>query len=141
MRIKQTAIVKRTFSARGAVYGLGCMLVGALAALLLSAPLLPPSSVAAAENGGAAAKRGEAMFKQRCIACHNKQPGDTTPFGPPNLNGIFRGPNAITTKDAAAVISDGKGQMPGWGKVLTKGDIDDLLAYLKTLSPPDPATK
>jgi mono/diheme cytochrome c family protein len=140
MRIKQTAIVKRTFSARGAVYGLGCMLVGALAALLLSAPLLQPS-VAAAENGGAAAKRGEAMFKQRCIACHNKQLGDTTPFGPPNLNGIFRGPNAITTKDAAAVISDGKGQMPGWGKVLTKGDIDDLLAYLKTLSPPDPATK
>jgi len=141
MRIKATVISDGSFSLRLAVRGLTCAAVGALAAFLLSAPVLRPSSVAAAENGGAAAKRGEATFKQRCIACHNKQPGDTTPFGPPNLNGIFRGPNAITTKDAETVISDGKGQMPGWGKILTKNDINDLVAYLKTLSPPDSAAK
>lgn len=141
MRIKETVISDGTFLLRPALRGLSCVVVGALAAFLLSTPVFRPSPVAAAENGGAAAKRGEAMFKQRCIACHNKQPGDTTPFGPPNLNGIFRGPTAITTKDAETVISNGKGQMPGWGKILTKSDIDDLLAYLKTLSPPDSAAK
>jgi len=80
----------------------------------------------------ARAKHGEEIFQQRCVVCHNKQPGDTTPFGPPNLNGIFRGPSAITTKQASTIITDGKGTMPAWGKILTPTDIEDVIAYLKT---------
>lgn len=140
MRIKETLISDGTVPLRPVMRVLTCLAVGALAALLLSAPVERTTPVEAAQNG-VAAKRGEAMFKQRCIACHNKQPGDVTPFGPPNLNGIFRGPAAITPKDAEVIITNGKGQMPGWGKILTKSDIDDLLAYLKTLSPPDPGAK
>lgn len=135
MRIVYTGSTLRNvstgLSGRAAVRGLGCLAAVTLAILLLRAPVLRPTPVSAAETESAAAKRGEATFKQRCIVCHNKQPGDTTPFGPPNLNGIFHGPAAITTKQAEDIIVNGKGQMPPWGKVLTKSDIDDVIAYLK----------
>lgn len=112
-----------------------------LPAVALSAAMLRPPPAGAADAMGAQAKRGEVVFRARCINCHNKQPGDTTPFGPPNLNGIFRGPNAVSTRDAEDIIVNGKGQMPGWGKMLTRGDIDDVMAYLKTLSPPETTGK
>ena len=72
------------------------------------------------------------MFQQRCISCHNKQPGDTAPFGPPNLYGIFRGPSPLTAKQVEEIVAHGKGTMPAWGAVLTHSDIDALVAYMKT---------
>ena len=102
-------------------------------ALVLSCAGFVASSASAADTAGGRAKHGEAIFKQRCIACHNKQPGDTTPFGPPNLNGIFRGPSHITTKYAVNIIENGKSPMPGFGTVLTKSEVDDLIAYLRSL--------
>jgi mono/diheme cytochrome c family protein len=99
---------------------------------LVAAALFGVASAAASDAGGEKARQGEAIFKQRCIACHNKQPGDTSPFGPPNLSGIFHGPSAITTKQAAEIITNGKTTMPPFGTVLSKSDIDELIAYLKT---------
>lgn len=79
------------------------------------------------------AKRGGALFHQHCIVCHNKLPGDTSPFGPPNLHGIFRAssPIKLTPAQATTIITDGKGNMPAFGKKLTKGEIRCLIAYLK----------
>jgi mono/diheme cytochrome c family protein len=105
------------------------MVLPAMMACLVCLPVTPS---AAADATAGRAKHGEAIFKERCIACHNKAPGDTSPFGPPNLSGIFRGPKAITTRQAADIISNGKATMPGWGSVLTKSDIDDVIAFLKT---------
>ena len=82
---------------------------------------------------GTNAKRGKALFQQYCMNCHNKQPGDTMPFGPPNLNGIFRGPSPMTTKEAEDTVVRGKGTMPGWGAVLSHSDVDDVVAYLKAM--------
>ncbi|MGB6689966.1 MAG: cytochrome c [Terracidiphilus sp.] len=112
---------------------LGSVLALGLPALVLSCAGFITSSAAAADPSGGRAKHGEAIFKERCIACHNKQPGDTTPFGPPNLNGIFRGPTHMSTKDAVNIIENGKSPMPGFGTVLTKNDVNDLIAYLRTL--------
>lgn len=78
-------------------------------------------------------KEGDAIFHQRCVLCHNKQPGDTSPFGPPNLNGVFYGPTAITTQQAETTITNGKGQMPAFGSILKKSEISDVIAYLHTL--------
>ena len=48
------------------------------------------SGVAAGQKAEAGkAAQGETIFKTQCIGCHNKQVGDTTPFGPPNLHGII----------------------------------------------------
>ncbi len=104
----------------------------ALSASLVVMEYLVPSSAAAADTLGGHAKQGQAIFRQRCAACHNKQPGDTSPFGPPNLNGIFRGTSPLTAKEAARIIEDGKPPMPAFGSVLSRSDIDDLIAYLKS---------
>ncbi len=83
------------------------------------------------------AKQGETIFKAQCIGCHNKQPGDTTPFGPPNLHGIIgtktgTTPPQITAQVAATTIKTGKGIMPPFDGKLTPQDISNVVAYLKT---------
>lgn len=83
----------------------------------------------------ARAKRGEAIFKQNCVSCHNKQPDDTTPFGPPNLHGIFGSKTmvhpALTPEQATAFIKKGAAPMPAFAGILTDAQINDLIAYLK----------
>jgi mono/diheme cytochrome c family protein len=107
-------------------------------ALLLSIPaaLLAGSvgiAVAQKPPAGGKAKLGETIFKAQCIGCHNKQPGDTTPFGPPNLHGIIgSAPPHITSQEAAATIKAGKGIMPPFDSKLTPQDISNVVAYLKT---------
>ncbi len=83
----------------------------------------------------AKAKRGAAIFQQNCASCHNKQPGDTTPFGPPNLHGIFSSKPMvtppITPAQATETIKKGKAPMPAFAGILTDAQISDLIAYLK----------
>jgi mono/diheme cytochrome c family protein len=81
------------------------------------------------------AKRGEAIFQQNCVSCHNKQPDDTTPFGPPNLHGIFSSKPlvhpAMTPAQAVDFIKKGAAPMPAFAGILTDAQINDLIAYLK----------
>ncbi len=83
----------------------------------------------------AKAKRGSAIFQQNCVSCHNKQPGDTTPFGPPNLHGIFSSKPMVkppvTPAQATDIIKKGIAPMPAFGSILTEAQITDLIAYLK----------
>jgi mono/diheme cytochrome c family protein len=83
----------------------------------------------------AKAKRGAQVFQQNCASCHNKQPGDTTPFGPPNLHGIFGSKPMvnppITPAQATETIKKGLAPMPAFGSILTDAQISDLIAYLK----------
>lgn len=76
-------------------------------------------------------KRGDTLFHQRCVVCHNKKPGNDTPFGPPNLYDVFRG-KKITPKQAETIIHNGKGQMPSFGKSITNTQIRDVIAYLSS---------
>jgi mono/diheme cytochrome c family protein len=76
------------------------------------------------------AKKGDQIFRTRCIICHNKQPGDNSPFGPPNLYDAFK-TKAISAPQAEQIISKGKGQMPAFGTILSKGEVDSVIAYLK----------
>jgi mono/diheme cytochrome c family protein len=83
----------------------------------------------------ARAKRGAAIFQQNCVSCHNKQPGDSTPFGPPNLHGIFSPKPLVsppvTPAQATDIIRKGIAPMPAFGAILTDAQINDLIAYLK----------
>lgn len=78
-------------------------------------------------------KHGEAVFKAQCVGCHNKEAGDTTPFGPPNLHGILAKGGAITPQQAVETIKQGKGVMPPFADKLNGSDINAVIAYLKTL--------
>lgn len=131
MLFRETIERRAKFSAIVALEKAGWIVAVLAPALLLTAASLRPSTAAAAETSSRA-KRGEAIFQQRCVVCHNKQPGDTTPFGPPNLYGVFRGPHALTTAQARTIITNGKASMPAWGKILTSSDISNVIAYLKT---------
>jgi mono/diheme cytochrome c family protein len=114
---------------------------GVAFATVLGLLLLPVASAAqddtTAKQDDAASRKmriegGEKIFNQRCASCHNKAVGDDSPFGAPNLHGIFKGPSAITPAEAATIIVKGKNSMPGWGTVLTKSDVGDVIAYLRT---------
>src|ERR1700727_3045033 len=80
----------------------------------------------------AKAKRGAAIFQQNWVSCHNKQPADATPFGPPNLHGIFSSKPLvtppITPAQATETIKNGKAHMPAFGSILTEAQINDLIA-------------
>ena len=78
-------------------------------------------------------KEGNALFQKNCIACHNKQEGDNSPFGPPNLHGVLRGSKpVITPQQAVTIIRQGKSPMPSFESTLAPAQINDLIAYLKT---------
>lgn len=81
------------------------------------------------------AKHGSEIFQKRCVSCHNKQPGDDAPFGPPNLYTSFRRTPPLTVHDAEATIRDGKGNMPAFGAILSPGEIKSVITYLRTRPP------
>jgi mono/diheme cytochrome c family protein len=116
---------KRMVIGRG-LFGLG-ILVAAGALIGLADTAKPVMN--------AKAKRGAAIFQQNCVSCHNKQPDDTTPFGPPNLHGIFSSKPMvnppITPAQATETIKKGLPPMPAFGSILTEAQISDLIAYLK----------
>jgi mono/diheme cytochrome c family protein len=106
------------------------MLAG-IGALGLACFTATTGTVHAAANPKVA--QGDAIFHKQCVNCHNKQPGDTSPFGPPNLHGVFHNKTLnVTPADAQNIISHGKGNMPSFGNALTKDDIQSVIAYLKT---------
>jgi mono/diheme cytochrome c family protein len=83
-------------------------------------------------NAAAAVKQGGEIFHKRCFVCHNKQPDDTTPFGPPNLYMVFRGHPTLTTAQAETIVMNGRGQMPSFKAVLSKTEIRSVFAYLRS---------
>lgn len=107
------------------------MAVCVLAAALFFAVKSQGAPVASNAGASAAVRHGDEIFHQRCIICHNQQPGNNLPFGPPNLYTVFRG-KAITGQQAETIITQGKGGMPSFRSVLTKSDIRSVIAYLKT---------
>jgi mono/diheme cytochrome c family protein len=119
-------------SARGVLWGV-CTLV--IAGAIMATNLIGFADTATPPVLNAKAKRGSAVFQQNCVSCHNKQPGDTTPFGPPNLHGIFSSKPLVTPPvtpaQATDIIKKGKAPMPAFAGILTDAQISDLIAYLK----------
>ena len=107
------------------------MLVKAALAVFLGASyfMLAGGLAFAGSHPDVTVRRGKALFQKNCAGCHNKQPGDTSPFGAPNLHGIFQH-KVLTPVQARSIIRHGKGSMPPFSS-LSDSQIDQLLAYLK----------
>jgi cytochrome c2 len=81
------------------------------------------------------AAKGKAIFEQ-CSVCHNAD-SDEKKMGP-GLKGLFKKdkmtngkkPTEATVK---AKIEEGGNGMPAYKDMLSDGEKDDLIAYLKTL--------
>lgn len=95
------------------------------------APAAPKATRTEAEK----VRRGEAWFYQSCLLCHVDRilkNEITAPLGP-KLNGILK--DATPAKEAAvrAQINRNSLRMPGFQYGLTPEQLDELIAYLKTL--------
>ena len=80
--------------------------------------------------------RGEGLFLQRCSLCHLAQAKrlipDSRPYGP-SLIGLLRDAGAAKEKAVREIILKGGPRMPGFQYGLNPAQMDDLVAYLKTL--------
>ena len=80
-------------------------------------------------------KNGERLFVQSCALCHlpkRAKAGTLHSFGP-SLSGLLKGANAEREKSIRETILKGSPNMPGFQYGIEAKDIDNLMAYLKTL--------
>jgi Cytochrome c. len=106
--------------------------VAAVSVAVAGCKSLPPSKPSSQWTPEEA--RGAAVYQMHCARCH--RPNDTHPLNGPGLQAITK-VNAMpsgappTDERMTAVILRGRGMMPG--TPLPDGQLQDLLAYLKTL--------
>jgi mono/diheme cytochrome c family protein len=95
----------------------------------------PAATQPATEKLSEEARRGEGLFLQRCSLCHlpRKLKFGSPPVIGPILSGQFKDANPDQLKILRGFISKGGPDMPGFQYGLEPGEIDDLIAYLKTL--------
>jgi mono/diheme cytochrome c family protein len=90
---------------------------------------IPPAMISQKSMPQAAAN-GKLIFNQSCAACHDIR--GTTPKSGPELKNYYRHQPRPADATARTIIQQGKGRMPAFS-TLNKSQIDDLVAYLKTL--------
>lgn len=84
---------------------------------------------------------GKHIFLQHCSVCHLskytkladwKEPDGAPPYGP-RLAGVLKDANPDVEKAVRAFILNGTQKMPGFQYALDPKEIDELMAYIKTL--------
>ena len=107
--------------------------VGA-ALLIVLAVCTPPRTQAqsSSNKNTAAVHAGQDIFAHNCLQCHSVNEGEVR-LGP-SLYGEMRKPNPKkSAPEIRTILENGKGKMPSFQDKLMKQDIDNLLAYLRTL--------
>jgi mono/diheme cytochrome c family protein len=101
----------------------------------LAAQSQPAAAAPAPETLSDEARRGEGLFLQRCSLCHlpRKLKFGSPPVIGPSLSGQFRDATPDQLKILRGFILKGGPDMPGFQYGLEPKQIDDLVAYLKTL--------
>lgn len=84
------------------------------------------------------AKTGEAVFAKNCALCHYADSTESKMLGAPGLKDLFKSEKLPSGKPAdeknvTERINKGSDKMPAFEKKLSKKELTDLLAYLKTL--------
>jgi mono/diheme cytochrome c family protein len=116
-----------------AALGLATLLSGG--AGNLPAQSKPASAAPVAEKLSEEARRGDGLFLQRCSICHlprNLKFGSPPVIGP-SLSGQFKNATPDEMKVLRGFILKGGPDMPGFQYGLEAKEVDDLIAYLKTL--------
>jgi cytochrome c6 len=78
---------------------------------------------------------GEPLYKAKCAACHGADgKGETTVGKASKVRDLGSADVQGQSDDAiAAIIGNGKGKMPAYGKSLKPEQIKDLVAYIRSL--------
>jgi len=79
--------------------------------------------------------RGEGLFLQRCSICHlaRKLKFGSPATAGPSLSGLFRDAGPDDLKVLRGIILKGSPNMPGFQYGLEPKQIDDVIAFLRTL--------
>ena len=90
--------------------------------------------------------RGKAVYTQHCLECHGAggkgQPGDWRIrdadgfYPPPPLDDsahAWHHPTAVLLEVIREGSAQGQGKMPGWKGKLTEQEMQDVVAYIKSL--------
>jgi mono/diheme cytochrome c family protein len=104
-------------------------------ATMLKAQSQPRATPASAAKLTEQESRGEGLFLQRCSLCHlprNLKFGSPPVIGP-ILSGQFKDAAPEQLKVLRGFILKGGPDMPGFQYGLEPKEVDDLIAYLKTL--------
>ena len=94
----------------------------------------PPSTTTSTQGNS---EEGKKIFRGRCSRCHLAT--STKERLGPGLKGLFEQEKLLRTGLAATdgnvrkVIVNGSRSMPPFGRVITDEQLDDLIAYLRTL--------
>ena len=101
----------------------------------LSAQSKPSAVAPGAAKLSDEATRGENLFLQRCSICHlpRKLKFGSPPVIGPILSGQFKDATPDQMKILRGFILKGGPDMPGFQYGLEPNEVDDLVAYLKTL--------
>jgi mono/diheme cytochrome c family protein len=102
-------------------------------ALLILISMVP--RVAQTQTNSAAkqhASNGQQVFIQKCMACHSVNK-DQVMTGPSLWSETSKSPHKKSPAQIRTIIQDGKGKMPPWKTILTPDQVDDVIAYLRTL--------
>ena len=103
-----------------------------LAAILLAAG----AQAASAQTLTPQQAHGRQILTQNCNICHLPQnPGSAT-YGPRLSKSSVNGDDKLMKE----VIQNGLVKMPGWKYTLKDNDINDIIAYVRTLPEPPPPT-
>ncbi len=111
----------------------------ALSGLGFAQEKTPPKKTAAgaAKNSPAAVARGKEVFDKKCAICHYPE-SDAKKIGP-GLKGISKrgtftvNQNKVTDESLKTWIENGDTLMPPFKEVLETPQIQDVVAYVKTL--------
>lgn len=113
--------------------------IGVLAILSLFLLAIPHSAAAQAGK----AEDGQKVFEANCVKCHGPEGSGDTAIGKAVGAKDLRAAEALKLTDAQITtqITEGKNNMPPFGDALTKGQIADLVAYVRALGKKGAAKK
>jgi len=79
---------------------------------------------------------GAALYKAKCAACHGADGKGETAMGKANKLRDLTSAEVQKQSDdeLTAIITNGKGKMPAYGKSLKSDQIKELVAYIRSLA-------
>jgi mono/diheme cytochrome c family protein len=82
------------------------------------------------------ASSGEETFHAKCAMCHGPDGSGKTSMGRRLKMRDLRSPEVqkLTDDQLTTIITDGKSPMPAYGKSLTSADIQQLVAYIRSIA-------
>ncbi|HEV8369375.1 MAG TPA: cytochrome c [Pyrinomonadaceae bacterium] len=115
------------------------MITGVISAMLLLAGLVTPiNQVQESRNESLRPDRlakVKSLFKEKCARCHGEDGrGETVlaeQINPPDFTDEKWSKSDLNNEELAEIVARGKGEMPAFGKKLTRQEIASLVLYVR----------